>query len=92
MVATYIAHRSAKLVLMALYIIYEHREVKNILLKFKNLKNKLRNSVQNGGVGRYALHQDFSLLFCEKWNGFFYMHMTWLSYTQEKGLKSPTKH
>ena len=29
MVATYIAHRSAKLALMALYIIYEHRE-KNI--------------------------------------------------------------
>ena len=28
MVATYIAHRSAKLALMALYIIYEHREVK----------------------------------------------------------------
>ena len=26
MVATYIAHRSAKLALMALYIIYEHRE------------------------------------------------------------------
>ena len=35
MVATYIAHRSAKLALMALYIIYEHREVK----KKKNLKN-----------------------------------------------------
>ena len=26
MVATYIAHRSAKLALMALYIIYKHRE------------------------------------------------------------------
>ena len=33
MVATYIAHRSAKLALMALYIIYEHKKNNN------NLKN-----------------------------------------------------
>ena len=41
MVATYIAHRSAKLALMALYIIYEHREVK----KKKKKKNNLKNGV-----------------------------------------------
>ena len=42
MVATYIAHRSAKLALMALYIIYEHRE------KYRNHKirqNKYRVSM-----------------------------------------------
>ena len=37
MVATYIAHRSAKLALMALYIIYEHKK--------KKKKNYLKNGV-----------------------------------------------
>ena len=40
-----------------------------------------------------SLHRDFSLLFCEKWSGFFYVHRVWLSYTRDRrvGLKSPPK-
>ena len=32
------------------------------------------------------LHQDFSLLFCEKWSGFFNVHRVWLSYTWDPQL------
>ena len=32
----------------------------------------------------WPLHQDFSLLFCEKWSGFFYVHSVWLSYTRDR--------
>ena len=35
----------------------------------------------------WPLHRDFSLLFCEKWSGFFYVHRVWLSYTQDRRLK-----
>ena len=48
MVATYIAHRSAKLALMALYIIYEHRERKKKIYIYRNHKirqNKYRVSM-----------------------------------------------
>ena len=45
MVATYIAHRSAKLALMALYIIYEHREEENKYRNHKIRQNKYRVSM-----------------------------------------------
>ena len=35
----------------------------------------------------WPLHRDFSLLFCEKWSGFFYVHRVRLSYTQDRRLK-----
>ena len=35
----------------------------------------------------WPLHRDFSLLFCEKWSGFFYVHRVWLSYTRDRRLK-----
>ena len=39
-----------------------------------------------------TLHQDFSLLFCEKWSGFFYVHRgVTLLYTGTDGLKSPSE-
>ena len=39
-VATYIAHRSTKLALMALYIIYEHREGEKKKIKKKKKKSE----------------------------------------------------
>ena len=35
----------------------------------------------------WPLHRDFSLLFYEKWSGFFYVHRVWLSYTRDRWLK-----
>ena len=35
----------------------------------------------------WPLHHDFSLLFCEKWSWFFYVHRVWLSYTRDRQLK-----
>ena len=35
----------------------------------------------------WPLHLDFSLLFCEKWSGFFNVHRVWLSYTWDWRLK-----
>ena len=35
----------------------------------------------------WPLHRDFSLLFCEKWSGFFYVHRLWLSYMRDLWLK-----
>ena len=35
----------------------------------------------------WPLHWDFSLLLCEKWSGFFYVHRVWLSYTRDWRLK-----
>ena len=40
----------------------------------------------------WPLHRDFSLLFCEKGSGFFYVHRVWLSYTRDRRLnESPPK-
>ena len=32
-------------------------------------------------------HRGYSLLFCEKWSGSFYVHRVWLSYTRDWRLK-----
>ena len=36
----------------------------------------------------WPLHRDFSLLFCEKWSGFFYLHRVWLSYSRDRQLSA----
>ena len=35
----------------------------------------------------WPLHRDFSLLSCEEWSAFFYIHRVWLSYTRDRLLK-----